>query len=671
VATKIQSHETPEQIRLQKAIAEAKGLGTYPDINWDDVWWDITKFEKPRAHEKGVRTLYFSPRSPVGKTRRKDDVSYEQPFADFAKAIIRTRASERGLSFKGQTHMIGALRFLYDSLHQTGTSDPTLLTRKTFAMAIAAVRTTTKGWTIYHMGRALEEIARWIDEREITQAEINFLNPIPCPGNGDGLDAESQARGLLKMPSAAAIEALAEISQNPTNEKERIVIRIIDLLVIGAFRIGEVLTLPLDCWVETPALDDSGEVKKNPLNGEPIIRCGIRYWPEKGGLPYLKWLPDIAVPVAKRAVTELAELCSEARLVARTLETHPNRVPLPGVKKADQLLSRLELMQILGLREYSAVGGFLKRIGVTPYSRKRKGRGHPTCLHRAKDVEKALLKRRGELLILRRPGGKFQTLSQSLCVMFKNQFRSRAATLRFLPELIGVGPIRDALGNRNAGSVFEIRGLTEPDGSPLVIKTHAFRHWLNTLLDRGGLSDVELARWSGRRSIDQNAAYKHGTVEQRVSWARDMIREGKLQGPAADIYHSINDPVEKEQFLATFVNVALFTPYGVCIHDYALDPCPYHLNCLGGCSEYLRTKGDKDEEKNIKAVRDFHLVQLQRVKAKAVKNAGKIQNYKAHCGRIVKGAKAALADDLKNVPDGKLVKVFPKGKRMGKPITML
>jgi hypothetical protein len=252
--------------------------------------------------------------------------------------------------------------------------------------------------------------------------------------------------------------------------------------------------------------------------------------------------------------------------------------------------------------------------------------------------------------------------------MFKNQFHDVSATLGFLPELIGDGQINDALGNdEDQVSIFSVRGLTEPDGSRMRIKTSAFRHWLNTLLARGGLSDVELARWSGRRNID----HKHGTVEQRVSWARDVIRAGNLQGPAADIYHSINDPVEREQFLITFVNVALFTPYGVCIHDYAIDPCPYHLNCLGGCSEYLRTKGDKDEKENIMAMRDFHLVQLQRVKTKAVKNAGKIQNYKAHCGRIVKGAKAALAVDTKNVPDGQLVKVFPKGKRMGKPITML
>jgi hypothetical protein len=335
------------------------------------------------------------------------------------------------------------------------------------------------------------------------------------------------------------------------------------------------------------------------------------------------------------------------------------------------MLDHKQLAHIFGLKSVQSVNQFLRGIGVPPAARNKPNRQY-AFTYRAGDIEKGLLKRRGAIEIVRRPGGQKQMLSESLCVMFRNQFHAVLATLTFLPELIGEGQINDALGNdTDVASIFSKRGLTELDSSPMRIKTSAFRHWLNTLLARGGLSDVELARWSGRRNIDQNAAYKHGTVEQRVSWARDMIKNGTLRGPAADTYHSINDPVEREQFLKTFVNVALFTPFGVCIHDYAIDPCPYHLNCLGGCSEYLRTTGDKDEQKKIMEVRDFHLVQLQRVKKENAKEAGKIHNYKAHCERIVEGANAALAVDTTNGANGKLFKVFPNGKRRGKPVATL
>jgi hypothetical protein len=663
-----QPHKTPEQKRLNEVVIDAKGLLTYPDINWEDWCWDITAYEKPKAHRKRPDRLYFT----IRRSSKSDiHISYEPPFADFAKAIIRVRASDRGLSFHGHTHMIIAQRYLYDALKQTGTADPTKLNRKTFAVAMSSAKSRAKGWTIYHVGRALQEISEWIDERELACAEINFLNPIPSLGKGDGLDPESQALGLLKLPSAGALDALADISNEPADDDERIIMRIVDLLVVGGFRIGEVLSLPLDCWTETPALNQLGKVITDPRTGNQVMRHGIRYWPEKGGDPYVKWLADCAMPLAQRAVTDLKRLCADARRVARTLEENPDRVQLPGTHSPDDLLGHQELKSLFGLRTVECVRLFLAGIGVRAFS-DNKPNGRYAFRYRIDDIERALLKRRATLVIARRPGGQVQMLSESLCVMFRKQFHAAHSTLKFLPELIGEGQINNALGNdADQVSIFSLRGLSEPDGSRMRIKSSAFRHWLNTLLSRGGLSDIELARWSGRRNIDQNAAYKHGTVEQRVSWARNMIKEGTLRGPAADTYNSINDPVEKEQFLETFVNVALFTPYGVCIHDYAIDPCPYHLNCLGGCSEYLRTKGDKDEREAIEEVRGFHLVQLQRLKSATQNDAGPVRNYEAHCERIVQGATAALAVDEDNIPDGQHVKVFPKGSVRGKAVTSL
>lgn len=658
--------ETKAQSRLKEIVEEAKNLGTYPGINWDDFAWDISDYEKPQAHRKRRLVLYF--------TSRRDDrsdpqVPYEQPFGDFAKAIIRTRASERGLSHYGHIHIMIALRYLYSSLQRMGLSDPTKLTRKHFKIAIADARQHAAGWTIYHIGRSLQEIATWLDDRELTNVRLSFKNPVESPGNGDGLDPESQAKGLLKMPSAAALDALADISNNPLNDDERILLRIIDLLVVGGFRIGETLNLPVDCWVEAPALENNGKAKTDPTSGEPIMRYGIRYRPEKGGAPYVKWLSDIALPVARRAVDDLTRLCSEARAAAKVLEENPERVPLPGSLSPDDLLDVKQVATIVGLKCGDSARQFLvTSLSLKPVA-KRPGRGPSALLFRVSDIERALLKRRREIVVTRSPGGQVQMLSESLCVMFHYQFNAARRMFKFLPELIGEGQINCALGNDpDEVSIFSIRGLTEPDGSLMRIKTHAFRHWLNTILARGGLSDIELARWSGRRNPDQNAAYKHGTVEQRVAWAQEMIKEGQLQGPVADTYHAIEDPVEKQEFLKTFVNVALFTPYGVCVHDYAIDPCPHHLNCLGGCSEYLRTKGDKEEQKNIAAVYEFHLVQLQRARSAEKDGIAEAGNYAAHCHRMVEGAKAALAVDEISDPDGKLVKVFPNGKRLGTAI---
>lgn len=659
--------ETREQARLRRIVDDAKKLNTYPNINWDDFAWDVKSSGRSLPHRKRRSTiLYFT----VRRASLSDlHTAYEQTFADFAKAMIRVRASERGVSPSGHTHMMITLRYLYEALQRTGTSDPTKLMRKHFKNALAYAQKRSTGWTLHHVGRSLQQIAAWMDKNELTCARINFKNPVPNPGHGDGLDPESQAKGLLKMPSAAALDALADISNNPMDDDERILVRVIDLLAVGGFRLGEGLSLPLNCWVETPALDDNGRVKTDPTTGAPITRYGIRYWPEKGGDPYVKWLSDIAVPLAKRAVDDLTLLCAEARAVAKVLEENPDRVPLPGGIDPNSLIDLKQVADIVGLRSVQSARRFLiESLGLKPAATSKPG-GKYAFLFRVGDIEKGLLKRRHEIVIIRRPGGRVQMLSESLCVMFHNQFHASRKPFKFLPELIGEGQLNNALGNdADEESIFSVRKLTEPDGSPMRIKTHAFRHWLNTLMAKGGLSDVELARWSGRRNLAQNAAYKHGTVEQRVAWAREMLKAGELRGPTAETYNAIEDPVEKERFLETHVNVALFTQLGVCLHDYSIEPCQFHLNCLSGCSEYLRTKGDEEERKNIINILNFNLVQLTRFREAEQNGVGMVSNYIAHSERIVEGAKAALAVDGIEVLDGQLVKVFPDGKVRGVPI---
>jgi hypothetical protein len=297
------------------------------------------------------------------------------------------------------------------------------------------------------------------------------------------------------------------------------------------------------------------------------------------------------------------------------------------------------------------------------------GRGGNRNLYRVIDIEQALVKRRAKLEVVTKPNGQKQKLSESLCVMFRNQFDSVKATLYFLPELIGYRQVCTALGSaHNTTSIFSRRGITEPDGSPMKIKTHAFRHWLNTLADRGGLSDIELALWRGRRDVSQNQAYKHGTVEQRVAAVQEMIRARKLHGPVADIYHSINDPVEKEKFLEVFVSVAHFTPLGICVHDFALEPCKYHLNCLRGCSEYLRTKGDENERKNIMALREFTKRELRIAERAMREEEYGASNWVEHNRLLLAGADAALAvDDGESNASGELITVFPGGEMRGQP----
>jgi hypothetical protein len=553
---------TKERLRLSDIVAEAKLLLPYPGVVWDDYKWCIGEYSEKRKHDKRKHNLYFA---EIRNNRSENYKPAAKGFADFAKSIIVMRAVKRGLGFSSQGLMSLAMSYLYVTLLQAGISDPTKITYQHFQITVAEISRNCAHKTAYNLGSLLAEVSDFIDDNQLAPFPINFKNPVSQPSHSDGLDEESQAKGMAKMPSEEALKALAKASNSPLNDDERILLRIIDLQVVGGFRAGEVLTIPLNCWVEEIAYGESKNIYSEEMSRTK--RYGLRYWAEKGGEPIVKWLPDYAVSLARRAVDDLTELCSDARTTASILETNPDRVPLPENYKPDDLLTRLEIMKVFGLKWRSTRHFIDNKLKIKPV---RKGNAIKNY-YRVGDIEKALLDFRAPLEIVTMPNGKKQKLSESLCVMFLHQFNPQNTTLRFLPQLVGYRQLITALGSAdNALSIFSRRGIRMADGSPMKIPTHSFRHWINTLADQGGLSDIELALWMGRRNINQNAAYKHGTVAQRAKWAKQALEDGTLQGEIVNIYDSINDPIEKEQFVETFMGVIHFTPYGVCTHDFAL-----------------------------------------------------------------------------------------------------
>ncbi len=663
----IVNFKTKEQKSLDKLISEAKQIQPYPKVVWDDERWNLEGFVKHRNHEKRSLTILFS-RSK--KSHAGEFEPFAQPFADFAKLIIANRAAARGTGYTFQKAMVNALRYLYEVLFQSGLADPTRLLKLHFQTAAKNAEKSQQHGGAYQIGLLLQKISEFVDENRLTTVEINFKNIISHPPYMDGTDEKSQAKGMEKMPSSLALESLANASSAPLDDDERIILRVIDLLVVGGFRIGEVLTLPLDCWIEET---DHNQNSSN-INGQATERCGLRYIPEKGGLPVVKWLPSHAVPFAKRAVEDLTRLCYDARRAAALLEQNPDRVPLGnGLISPDAEVDRYRLSEIMGLGV-----GTVRQIVDTNLKVplvNTGNKGHFRNLYRLGDVEKALMSRRPTLEVVKLGGNRMQKLSESLCVMFLNQFDSAKTAMRFLPQIIGYRQIRTALGaEERAASIFSKRSLTNPDGTRLQIKTHAFRHWLNTLADQGGLSDIQLALWMGRRDVNQNAAYKHGTVVQRTKWAREALQSGKLSGAVSEIYDQINDPIEKKTFLETFVNVAHFTDYGVCLHDYSLDPCQYHLNCVSGCGEFARTKGDQEERKKLRELRVFTARELELAKKAVVEDQFNADAWVKHNQRILDGCDAALAVDEEEIGEvlnrqvKDYVKVYPGEKVSGKPL---
>ncbi len=621
-------------IGLEKLIADAKARFPWPSIPWDgSSWWIEDRRFQGRASRHTQALAWTDRESTQTKLNKK---TLPSPFIEFAKAVVVVRHVETNRGFSPTLVLLEALRFLEQALRiNTGASDPARLLPAHFQIAQGNVRSEIGDRRAYQIGSKLEEISDLVDRYKIAAGPIRHQNALARPRDGDHVDKESQRAGLEKLVDEEVLDALAEISLNPQDDRERLLIRIVDLLVVGGFRIGEVLTLPEKCWIE--------QAGKDAFN-RPIIRSGIRYWPEKGGEPVPKWLPAGAVSIAKKAVEEIELLCRPARQLAAWMEANPGRLKPLAAFGQTQTLSWVEYAKLLGQKRKADVARMVGRNSDSP---------SPIVY----EVESAYLKRYDSRPILIR-GRKAQKLSECLAVVFEQFFHSEKTTHTFLVKAIQQGVIEDALGRRPdiQQSIFQRRGMVDSSGQPLVTRTHSFRHWLNTKAHSGGLSDVDLARWMGRRDIRQNEAYKHGTVEQRAAAVRKMILEDKVAGPVAQIYKTLSRE-DGEAYLEAQVQAAHTTQFGICVHNFAASPCEHHLNCLRGCGDYLRTKGDQDQWTELTKLKDATEKNLEIARAASSDGAYGAGNFVAHNERVLQGVVAALAvDDDPNIPDGKQVK---------------
>jgi hypothetical protein len=191
--------------------------------------------------------------------------------------------------------------------------------------------------------------------------------------------------------------------------------------------------------------------------------------------------------------------------------------------------------------------------------------------------------------------------SEALFVVQKNLFHSQKGTWACMIESVSQQHISDGLGGRTAhgaSSVFTRLGLTEEDGSEISINSHQFRHYLNTLAQKGGLSQLDIAKWSGRRDIRQNRDYDHMSGVEVLERLREAVGDaGQMFGPLARV--EIKVPITRNEFAAIQVPTAHSTDIGFCIHDFAMLPCPIHRDCIN-CNEHVCIKGNEAQAQRVR-----------------------------------------------------------------------
>lgn len=611
------------------------------NLRFEENVWDVTESLALKGLGNMRNRLVFSTLTSVNDA---EPVSMAEPFLSFAKAYMLYMQGLRPTKNIGAR--ITALRSLETALRENGGEpNPTRMDMLVFNRAAQIIGERYSESSAYRAGGLLVMLATFLSDSKLTIVPISWRNHLRRPRDSVRVGKEFDERRQEKMPSEAALESLPKVFRLATEPADVIVSSVAAILCSAPDRISEVLMLPVDCEVWPKTRKNSNEV------------YGLRWWPAKGADPMVKWIMPSMTSVVQEAIDKIRRQTNEARRIAKWYEENPGKIYLT------QEFEHLRAKEWLIMQDVANVFGFSDKSAANLWCRSkalRLGKSGTTCIVQFVEVEKAAL----AMLPKRFPyldpecGLKY---CDALLVIRRNETGTQRGTYRCVIEPVSYGQIIRGLGGSTKygfASIFSRFGFTEPDGGPIKIATNQFRHYLNTLAQAGGMSQLDIAKWSGRKDIHQNAAYDHVTPNQMLQKIRDAVGdESQMFGPLAELPKKVM--ISRDEFARLRVPTAHTTDLGFCIHDYTMSPCQLHRDCIN-CEDLVCVKGDVEKTQRLRQT----LEETRDLKARAeqaVSNeyAGSDRWLEHHTVTVDRLTQLCSIMDDPKVPDGAVVQLSP------------
>ena len=500
------------------------------------------------------------------------------------------------------------------------------------------------GATAYQAGISLVKLLDFLNESGIIPTPVAWKNPIKKPKDIHGTSAAAKQKRDEKLPEDYLLESMAEIFCNDLlGARDRFTSSIFALCMCAPSRITEVQDLPANCLHR--GLDDKG-----------VMRLGLRFFAGKGYESDIKWIPTPMEQVAEEAVRRLSEMSEPGRKLAKWLETNPDEFyrheNCPDVGE-DQPLTDAQACLALGFSPGSSasITRFRLKAGMKsyePFQAFYAEHGHVTLRFLNGYMHSKL------------PSGwpwmnkeRHIKYSNALCCFRQNELR-----MDMQPRPIIVWAPNDSTFTTDINSIkgkesniWERHGYKNEDGSTVSMTSHQIRHYLNTLAQRGALGQMDIAKWSGRANIHQNATYNHMTDDEHVQMAREAgvgVALNKIRE---------NLPVTVADLDAVGDGIAHITIFGFCVKDYSMTPCMKHRDCLN-CTEQVCVKGDDGKLARLKSHRDAIRAQLAKAQAANEDGIYGADRWSQHQIKTL-----ARADQLiqilesKDTPDGTIIRL--------------
>lgn len=623
-ATSVTTLKTKDHLvraqNLSDYISSARDEVAALNVQWDEPYWTGVGYFVKQAH------------APRGSLKKGIDRAawLDSSFADFAKAYVTTQhLNNPGESRSGHIKRLQTLRLLEAALLELrGSADPLQMDAAVFDATAFMARSQLKGSGPYRVGAELVTLAAALVEKGILPAVCaSWSNPNKQPKNNSiSVDPTAERARQLRLPDSEALYALADIFNRDLDVADKrvqadiVATSAIALLMCAPSRGQEIFRLPVNLKFE--ATDKFGKDQK-----------GLRLHASKGFGAYIKWVWSEMVPVAERAIERVQAMTEDARNLARHLENpatcgkffrHADCPQVPD----DEPLTASDVCRALGYRNASPAAA-LNKIGLSAvggsYTLQTLWDTWVLPQHRKLNPHFPYVSAR-DAGLGKKGGLKF---SDALFCMFRHQLSLSSSTspvLLWMPELTDLSfRLR---GSKTIKSIFDRYGYLGRDGQPVTLTSHQIRHLLNTEAQRVGLSDEQIAHWSGRARVSQNAVYDHRTTAERVEQTREAVAQvqsavsliGSDQGQAKSYSHGpwVVQVVRKPRSASDIEDIqphltGLKTLYGECHHDWAFAPCEGFVKCLD-CSEHACIKGsDEDAATKLERLQVLHRSVLKEV----------------------------------------------------------
>ena len=254
--------------------------------------------------------------------------------------------------------------------------------------------------------------------------------------------------------------------------------------------------------------------------------------------------------------------------------------------------------------------------------------------------------------------------SNALCALFDNQLSMKRQTGNDLFKITNTFFSKE-LGYSKISkhkNLFERHGYHDEDNKPLFLRTHQARHLLNTLAQRGGLGELDIAKWSGRVSITQNRVYNHITEDEMIEKVKALgINQNNIIPCNSDVNENFEISTIHELKNKLEHGAVHTTEYGYCVHDYTFAPCSKYFDCIN-CSEQVCVKGEKQKLERLRSLLDTTEDLVDKAKeaiSEEELGADKWYQHQTKTLERVKGIVALMENP--ELPDGSLIRTHGDG----------